>query len=189
MKPSRTLPSRLYKYVSMEGEREEWTKQTIERHTIYFAAPSSFNDPFDSKITVGLLTPQETLRQCEAVARNVEETLNSASTTLGNAAEHPTFAKPKFQSQHTDVLCTRDAVQKHENKLVTLQAEIKTMRAQMAELFQKVEDVQKDLYEVGVLCLSELPDSMLMWSHYVDSHMGICLEFDTACQMGSGLGC
>lgn len=29
----------------------------------------------------------------------------------------------------------------------------------------------------GVVCLSEVCDSILMWSHYAQSHMGICFEF------------
>ncbi|UCV13611.1 DUF2971 domain-containing protein [Quatrionicoccus australiensis] len=32
--------------------------------------------------------------------------------------------------------------------------------------------------KIGVLCLSTVKDDILMWSHYADSHRGICLEFD-----------
>ncbi len=32
--------------------------------------------------------------------------------------------------------------------------------------------------KVGVLCVSTKRDDILMWSHYGDSHRGICLEFD-----------
>lgn len=31
---------------------------------------------------------------------------------------------------------------------------------------------------IGVYCLSEDPLNILMWSHYANSHKGICLEFD-----------
>jgi|688.fasta_scaffold381387_1 hypothetical protein len=31
---------------------------------------------------------------------------------------------------------------------------------------------------IGVLCLSEVCEDILMWSHYADSHRGVCLEFD-----------
>lgn len=31
---------------------------------------------------------------------------------------------------------------------------------------------------IGVYCLSEDPVNILMWSHYANSHKGICLEFD-----------
>lgn len=34
----------------------------------------------------------------------------------------------------------------------------------------------------GVYSLSEVPDDILMWSHYTDSHKGICLEFDATVQ-------
>lgn len=32
--------------------------------------------------------------------------------------------------------------------------------------------------KIGVLCLSCVNNNILMWSHYADSHGGICLEFD-----------
>lgn len=35
------------------------------------------------------------------------------------------------------------------------------------------------LDELGVISLSVKPDSVLMWSHYADSHAGICLRFST----------
>lgn len=31
---------------------------------------------------------------------------------------------------------------------------------------------------IGVFCLSQDPANILMWSHYADSHKGICIEFD-----------
>jgi hypothetical protein len=41
-----------------------------------------------------------------------------------------------------------------------------------------VADVQKNIHRVGVACFSEVPDSILMWSHYAESHSGVCVEFD-----------
>lgn len=32
--------------------------------------------------------------------------------------------------------------------------------------------------ELGVLCVSTRGDDILLWSHYADSHRGVCLEFD-----------
>lgn len=32
--------------------------------------------------------------------------------------------------------------------------------------------------QLGVCCLSERDDSLLMWSHYADKHSGVCLTFD-----------
>ena len=33
---------------------------------------------------------------------------------------------------------------------------------------------------VGVLCLSEVHDDILMWAHYAESHRGVCLVFNPA---------
>lgn len=33
---------------------------------------------------------------------------------------------------------------------------------------------------VGIYCLSERKDDILMWSHYADSHRGLCLKFDAS---------
>jgi hypothetical protein len=30
----------------------------------------------------------------------------------------------------------------------------------------------------GIYCVSEIPDDILMWSHYADYHRGVCLEFN-----------
>lgn len=50
-------------------------------------------------------------------------------------------------------------------------------------LAKTAEDIQKAHTEVitqkvGVLCVSTKRDDILMWSHYGDSHRGVCLEFD-----------
>jgi hypothetical protein len=37
--------------------------------------------------------------------------------------------------------------------------------------------------QVGVCCLSEVRDSVLMWSHYANEHKGICIGFDTSKSM------
>lgn len=39
--------------------------------------------------------------------------------------------------------------------------------------------IQEVLAKMGVFCVSELKDDILMWAHYSDNHKGICLEFST----------
>jgi hypothetical protein len=52
--------------------------------------------------------------------------------------------------------------------------------SQNPEVTKRIRELHtEDITEkIGVLCLSELKDDILMWSHYADSHRGICLEFD-----------
>jgi hypothetical protein len=43
---------------------------------------------------------------------------------------------------------------------------------------QNLEELyNKFLKRFGLYCLTEVPDDILMWSHYADSHKGICLQF------------
>jgi hypothetical protein len=44
--------------------------------------------------------------------------------------------------------------------------------------FKKILEFEGD--KLGVLCLSEKPDDILMWAHYADRHRGFCLQFDKA---------
>jgi hypothetical protein len=41
-----------------------------------------------------------------------------------------------------------------------------------------VNDVQEAVNKIGVICLSEVCDDILMWSHYADCHRGFCLQFN-----------
>ena len=34
--------------------------------------------------------------------------------------------------------------------------------------------------DVGIGCFSEIPSSILMWSHYAEGHSGLCLEFEAS---------
>jgi hypothetical protein len=40
----------LYRYRHLIGQHREWTKKIIAESVLYFASPSTFNDPFDCKI-------------------------------------------------------------------------------------------------------------------------------------------
>jgi hypothetical protein len=48
---------------------------------------------------------------------------------------------------------------------------------------QALEAIRKELIktlerEIGLYCLSEINNSILMWSHYADNHKGYCLKFE-----------
>jgi hypothetical protein len=38
-------------------------------------------------------------------------------------------------------------------------------------------EMQAGIDRKGVLCLTESPDSLLMWAHYASGHKGVCLKF------------
>jgi hypothetical protein len=62
----------------------------------------------------------------------------------------------------------------------------KEARAQALEWRQQPLELRKLLNEAarkafsrhGVACYAHNPDNLLMWSHYANSHKGLCLKFD-----------
>ena len=40
--------------------------------------------------------------------------------------------------------------------------------------------IDSTLDATGIFCLSEVNDNPLMWSHYADSHKGVCIEYSTS---------
>lgn len=39
-------------------------------------------------------------------------------------------------------------------------------------------EIQQRIDRLGIYCLTELPDNILMWAHYADAHRGFCIEYD-----------
>tara|TARA_R100000935_G_C2812392_1_gene155611 strand:- start:530 stop:1321 length:792 start_codon:yes stop_codon:yes gene_type:complete len=52
---------------------------------------------------------------------------------------------------------------------------------------QQVEEARKQIRSLGVLSLSMVSDSILLWSHYADEHRGICIEFERNIDEDSGI--
>ncbi|HVZ47069.1 MAG TPA: DUF2971 domain-containing protein [Ramlibacter sp.] len=58
---------------------------------------------------------------------------------------------------------------------------VPALRAMLLKTGQDVleKQVRQFVSQRGVSCFSEVPDNLLMWSHYASHHRGFCLEFRT----------
>jgi Protein of unknown function (DUF2971) len=71
--------------------------------------------------------------------------------------------------------------------------ELKTEKLLRAQFDQKTgfwNSLKEDFHtkistEIGIFCMSRVPDSVLMWTHYANSHRGYCLQF--CATPGSGI--
>jgi len=46
---------------------------------------------------------------------------------------------------------------------------------------ENIQDIfLKFVKQFGIYCLAEVPDDILMWSHYSNSHRGLCLQFNAS---------
>jgi Protein of unknown function (DUF2971) len=57
------IPSSLYRYSGLGGERLEWMRRLVVESELYFAAPSLFNDPLDFKIPTSFEAPGDVIEK------------------------------------------------------------------------------------------------------------------------------
>ena len=148
-------PRLLYKYLSPE-------RATILAHRrIRFTPLGAFNDPFEGRPSVTTLAPDSELR------RLIKDLL-------------PSEAKRAYDwlPPHMREAVPFDMFESAAAQLAT---------AKEPEMLQIVAGITKDVTQLihtkvdeffGVLSLSEVRDSLLMWSHYAASHTGLVLGFD-----------
>jgi hypothetical protein len=143
-----SLPARLYRY----RDTGEYTAKIFAKRELFFAAPTSFNDPFDCGFRI--LCRGE--RNQEVIASRAIETVRRAHPELSN--------EQAFDA--ADQISAKIAADHHEE----------ASRQFGISLAREYND------KAGVLCLAATSTEILMWSHYADCHRGICLEFRTDVQ-------
>ncbi len=129
---------------------------------IRFSQPGSFNDPYEMQAYV-----DETLLShdlLELMEVNLKSMLWDQYKSL------PKHTKKIMSFQKFQLLT--------EDKKPEIVSQIKGFSARLPQqlnetLFQKTADKA-----VGVLCLTERKDNLLMWAHYACNHEGFLIEFD-----------
>jgi hypothetical protein len=72
----------------------------------------------------------------------------------------------------------RGTCTKHEDAIARAAHVINKTDGKDIELSKQIESqVQRHLDGIGILCLAGTASSLLMWSHYSDSHRGICIGY------------
>jgi hypothetical protein len=154
---SAQLPAVFYKYRPVN----ERTKNLLSRRELYFPLAAEINDPFDCRIILNRDAPPETLwpmlkahlQKKYATADEVEVVYRLLMDTAPKGYNVTRERAEKF-------------VADEEWRKMPTHTEIGYMNILSARLAK-----------TRLLCMSAVPDSLLMWSHYSDSHQGICLGF------------
>ena len=146
----------LYRYLGFRkvGKRlTDWKDKRLERifthNELYFSLPTDFNDPFDCKMDFTFEGSDD-----NDYRKFFEGKLKHDSPNLSEGE-----IKQKVDDLLKEGFHKTDEWRMHH-------------RRTYLELFEK------EAALLGMLCLSEKPDDILMWSHYAGSHTGFCLEFD-----------
>lgn len=135
----------------------------IERCELAFSRLSSFNDPFEGRPEVtGLATPN-LLK---------EKFLSEFQATIKRRyPELPCALRAQFSFKQFEQMMWETARERLDDEITSLKPQIDSLAKEFPDRLDS---------EIGVLCLSEQPDNLLMWAHYAQSHTGFVVEFDTA---------
>ena len=151
-----------YKYAGKSGIR------VIEDLRLKITPPIEFNDPFE-------LTPRSKL------TITLTDMLNMAKT-------NPNHYRGVFEDLKKDGYCNTFG------QFITELPRILPLKFKTFEMAMRKELVKKDMESVkeasayfGILCVSTIPNSIPMWSHYAEHHRGIVIGLDVA-NIGSSLG-
>lgn len=146
------LPRTLYKYRAFSTN----TLRMLSEAEIYFAKPSTFNDPFDCNPSVRCdVAPGDVERLWKHIALRTRPKVKAVAD-LGYHRYMATEYGGSFDDGGEGT------------------------RRYVASLCGEIERYVKESFgKRGVLALAAKWDCPLMWSHYADEHKGICIGYST----------
>lgn len=155
--------SHFFKYMTLDTARI-----VLKNKTLRWCSPLGFNDPFDHQVSfVFPFTIEE-----------FGDELFSAMERLIFQVEPPQFVEPSYLSGW--ILKFRELVDKVPRKefIVGLRKCAHEVALKMPEYKVIINAQIKNALNSRVLCMAEEKDNVVMWSHYADSHKGVCLRLD-----------
>ncbi|WP_417488870.1 DUF2971 domain-containing protein [Maricaulis sp.] len=161
-------PTRLYKYRSFNN----LTLSMLIEDVVYFADPTTFNDPLDTKPTLKTDLGSQALE--DMLSRLIEQ-----RTTAEMSAAAKTI---RYRGPKTLAHIARQSRMEAERLLLDIRYNATNPDYETADPAQFLlgQYVQRELlrrYEKGVFSLAERGNCPLMWSHYGDQHRGLCLGY------------
>ena len=159
------VPNRLYKYRHFD----DLTLELIVYDTLYFADPSTFNDPLDTRPSLQLDVDERDLMEIlkllveQRTKDEMSAALRTAKVRGPRAADH--IARHS-RSEAEELLAKVDYYSTDPDG-----GDLKSL------LGHYIEDELLRRYQNGIFCLAGRATCPLMWSHYGDQHRGICIGY------------
>ncbi|MBB4402923.1 MULTISPECIES: DUF2971 domain-containing protein [Rhizobium/Agrobacterium group] len=161
-------PERIYKYRSFSNR----TIEMLVEDTLFYADPSTFNDPLDTR---PMLKADVEVDVLQSMLRTFVERRTKAE--MEAAAETIRYRGPKTL-EHILKLGRTQADKVLQD--IAYNAGDPAYEVDDPETFLLRSYSERELlrqYDKGVVSMSERWDSPLMWSHYGDQHRGICIGY------------
>ena len=144
----------------------------FERDAIYAVTADSFNDPYDTLLKYDM----EGIRQYVEWVMSMEG-LEQLKAFFAQGNDF--IDEVKMMLPEEAWACLKAGLQATED-LTTLKDRVETSKQQMLSLISMLFPVLSSFSKrfSTIACFSEDVKSILMWSHYADSHKGFALEYD-----------
>jgi hypothetical protein len=160
----RITPNRVYKYRAFDARSLEM----IVEDYLFFADPSTFNDPLDSKPSFENDLTLEDLEELLSllVQRRIKEQMQRAAKSINpNVSIMPAYISLIVH-----------------NRTQTFLKELRYQGSQPGITHESVLEISTHSellsgYERGIVSFSTRPNCPLLWSHYGDQHKGICVGY------------
>jgi hypothetical protein len=145
----------LYKYL------QPTRVDVLEQRIIRFTQPGDFNDPFEFRPYIHSAASDDQVRNY--VEANFDKLVDAELSQYGAVLQPGVrrMLKETIALNKTSVVDFLRDLQPHV---------LKTLSPSIDALLNQ---------NVGILCLSELADSILMWGHYTVDHRGFVIGFDS----------
>lgn len=169
---------KLYKYRSFSN----LTLDMLVSDRLFFADPTTFNDPLDTNPTLEADLPVENLQRIVRilVERRVKAEMEAAAKTIR-------FQGPKTLSR-IETLSQRkaaDTIADIAYNATNPDYEFPDPHKALLESWIERELLRQ--YDKGIVSLAERAVCPLMWSHYGDQHRGLCLGYSVQEDDAGGL--
>ena len=151
------IPKELYHYRFIsKDENIKCNKHVdaLKNEKIYLSNPYNFNDPYDSAFSIDI----------EKFKEDTKKSLEQKVIEL-----------------YTDTLIRKAGIDPNIVSNKDINIDMGIMDGFLDENQQFFYDYYvKNRIKFKVSCLSEIHDSILMWSHYANQHQGFCIGYDTS---------
>ena len=164
------VPNSLYKYRQFCENHQE----ALSNNVLWRCAPDNFNDPYDTSMYFNMNHILIENRSLDDVIQNT----NVSSEGIVSVRPRPLRDPIRIGDWQRRVL---EEIISAEHDNMPAISELDQIAVSIFEqqneinLARLVEYLQRGF---SVASLSEVPLSILMWSHYSDAHRGFCIEYD-----------
>lgn len=162
------MPKSLFRFRACN----EMSVDAFLNDNIYAVTADKFNDPYDTLVRYDL----EGIEKWVNTVMNTE-TLGQMKTWFAEGWDLPKEVNHILTTEITDVL--KVALSSIED-IKEIEGRIEETRERMISMIETYFPILSETTKrySTIACFSESVESILMWSHYADSHKGFALEYD-----------